>query len=325
MKRIFCLSLLLLMAQPVWASVATPCGQEEGDTNSNCWTCGDDCTARLDSTGQMTISGTGDMYDYSVVAWNGVAQGKKPWDGANITSVVIDEGIERIGNSAFCNVSNLASISIPNTVTSIGATAFSGTALTSLEIPSSVKSLDVGVFHKLDHLETLILSEGIENIPSIAFATSPHLTNIVIPSTVTNIHEHAFDGSSINKMYCTGAQIESGLCSAQANHYELDDGMYVLYNSDGTINSIYESNGALLQGVTVVDEYTKKDENGNPLAVYDGRGNLQMSYGYNQDGSVSVYDANGKLIGLQGKRILTVDEASVLVKNNKNTFKLKYR
>ena len=38
-----------------------------------------------------------------------------------------------------------------------------------------------------------------------------------------------------------------------------------------------------------------------------------------------IYDANGKLIGLQGKRILTVDEAMALVKDNKNTFKIKYR
>ena len=37
------------------------------------------------------------------------------------------------------------------------------------------------------------------------------------------------------------------------------------------------------------------------------------------------YDANGKLIGLKGKRIFTIDEATALVQNNKNTFTLKYR
>ena len=67
------------------------------------------------------------------------------------------------------------------------------------------------------------------------------------------------------------------------------------------------------------------DKNGKMMATYSQSGVLMAQYNYGADGSVSIYDANGKLIGLQGKRILTVEEATALVKNNKNTFKLKYR
>jgi len=38
---------------------------ENSSEGSLCWKCGDNCTAKLETNGKMTISGTGDMYDYT--------------------------------------------------------------------------------------------------------------------------------------------------------------------------------------------------------------------------------------------------------------------
>ena len=63
------------------------------------------------------------------------------------TTVVIPNGIIRIGEEAFCGCSDLKSIVIPNSVTSIGNYAFDYcSSLTSVTIPNSVTSIGVGAF-----------------------------------------------------------------------------------------------------------------------------------------------------------------------------------
>jgi hypothetical protein len=82
-------------------------------------TCGENVTWTLEN-GTLTISGTGDMTEYSGI--NGI-----PWYGNrnNITSVVIEEGVTYIGQMAFYNCENLTGIgwmkATPITAMTIGA------------------------------------------------------------------------------------------------------------------------------------------------------------------------------------------------------------
>ena len=74
---------------------------------------------------------------------------KAPWynDRDKIKTVVIEDGVTNIGNSAFEICSNLTSVEIPNSVTSIGDNAFNSCkSLTSVEIPNSVTSIGNGAF-----------------------------------------------------------------------------------------------------------------------------------------------------------------------------------
>ena len=94
MKKMLCLSFLLLMVKPVLAGIATPCGQENGDTDSNCWSCGSDCTARYDSASNtLTFSGT-------KTEEIGHAGSQSPWltdmPTRNLSKIVFAEGIESI-------------------------------------------------------------------------------------------------------------------------------------------------------------------------------------------------------------------------------------
>lgn len=81
--------------------------------------CGENTTWTLDDNGVLTISGTGKMYDYS--ALNPDPSVHAPWDAEedNINTVVIEEGIEHIGNSVISGL-NIKKIYIPHSVTSIG-------------------------------------------------------------------------------------------------------------------------------------------------------------------------------------------------------------
>jgi hypothetical protein len=131
-----------------------------GGDPTNTWEIGfpnaTDITATLDNN-TLTISGTGAMQNWGP---------EMPWYCIKdeITSVVVENDITSIGNSAFRFLRNLLSVSIPNTVVRIGNEAFSFCALTSIIIPNSVADIGDWAFDNCNNL-TSITSEAI--IPPI--------------------------------------------------------------------------------------------------------------------------------------------------------------
>ena len=93
--------------------------------------CGDNLTwtfTTADST--LTISGTGDMYDYGY--------SDQPWYNFNqgIKNISLPDGMTSIGEWAFAYCSKLTQVTIPGSVTSIGDCSFSDcSALTQVTIP----------------------------------------------------------------------------------------------------------------------------------------------------------------------------------------------
>ena len=68
-------------------------------------------------------------------------------NGEEVKDLVIPNSVTSIGESAFYGCSGLTSVIIPNSVTSIGGYAFSGcSGLTSVTIPNSVESIGICAF-----------------------------------------------------------------------------------------------------------------------------------------------------------------------------------
>ena len=107
---------------------------------------------------------------------------------SNLTSVTIPNSVTSIGNSAFAFCSNLTSVTIPNSVTSIGGYAFQRcSSLTSVTIPNSVTSIGDYAFSGCSSL-TSIISKMMNpcKIPSNCF-TKDHYYNstLYIPEGTT--------------------------------------------------------------------------------------------------------------------------------------------
>ena len=176
----------------------------------------DNLTWKLYEDGTLNISGTGAMKDYS----HSESNQSPVFDNDIIKSVVIEDGVTSIGNSAFWSCGGLISVTIPDSVTSIGNFAFSGcvgltnitipnsvtcigmkafggcSGLTSITIPNSVTSIDEGAFEFCSSLTSILLPDGITSIEVGAFVNCESLTDLAIPDGVTSIGDWAFEDCS---------------------------------------------------------------------------------------------------------------------------------
>ena len=132
-------------------------------------TCGENLTWVLDANGVLTISGTGDMANYS--------SGTAPWYSYadRITSLLLNEGITTIGSYAFYRCTEMTGdLVIPDSVTTISNYAFDTCA----------------GFHG-----TLTLSENLTTLGAFAFLNCSGITGeIVVPDGITAMNVGVFSG-----------------------------------------------------------------------------------------------------------------------------------
>ncbi|MBQ4572768.1 MAG: leucine-rich repeat domain-containing protein [Clostridia bacterium] len=186
-------------------------------------TCGDNATWTYDSsTYTLTISGTGDMYDYK--------SNNRPWEfyKDSIKNVVINDGVTAIGDYAFYYCTNINSVTISDSVLIIKKDSFCGCeSLTSIIIPDSVTT-----------------------VCDYAFAHCFSLTSITIPHSITTIGRKIFG----NCYSLASITVDSN------NQYYSSDKSGVLFNKDKTTLIQYpianlRTSYTIPNSVSVVDDW----------------------------------------------------------------------
>lgn len=161
--------------------------------------CGSNLKWEFDSSGVLTISGSGSMNNYT--------QNSNPgWYSyrSDITSVVIEPGVTTVGDYAVIRCGNLKSVSIPDTVTRLGESAFALSGLTSVTIPKGVTSLSDTPFSGSDKMtEIRVVNDNPSfcSVDGVLFSKDKKALvefpggkagSYTIPNTVTNIKGGAF-------------------------------------------------------------------------------------------------------------------------------------
>ncbi|MBQ2988815.1 MAG: leucine-rich repeat protein, partial [Clostridia bacterium] len=117
--------------------------------------------------------------------------GFKPY----IKSVSIPNSVMSIGESAFEDSVNLKSVLIPDSVTSIGESAFSRCkSLASVVIPDFVKSIGEKTFYCCTSLASVVIPGSVTNIGDEAFYYCQSLASVVIADSVKSIDDQVFHG-----------------------------------------------------------------------------------------------------------------------------------
>lgn len=185
MKQLSTLVLMLMVSLASWAQMSGSCGD---GLNYNAE------TKDGGKTYTLTISGSGWMksYDY----WASPEPVLPGWSEIRekITSVVVGEGVQSVGNHAFLECKALTSVSLPSTLQLIGSGAFFDCfALESISLPEGLQWMDQVAFFECKSLKSVVIPSSLTYIANEAFGSCVSLESVTLPATITSIGYKSFD------------------------------------------------------------------------------------------------------------------------------------
>ena len=168
-------------------------------------TCGDNLTwtfTTADST--LTISGTGDMYDYGY--------SDQPWYNFNqgIKNISLPDGVTSIGRYAFYDCSALTQVTIGNSVESIGYYAFSGCSALTQVTWNAINCNYDPFYDSRSNITTFTFGSQVEHIPAYLCYGMDKLTTVIISDNVTSIGAGAFSSSGVVSLAIPAKATEFG-------------------------------------------------------------------------------------------------------------------
>ena len=120
--------------------------------------------------------------------------GKNSFNGCtNLTSVSLPESITSLANACFYGCSSLTEIEIPESVSALYSQCFAEcTSLASIKLPKSINSIGTSCFKGCTSLTNIEIPQGVKNISYMCFAECSSLEKISIPNTVTSLEAECF-------------------------------------------------------------------------------------------------------------------------------------
>lgn len=116
---------------------------------------------------------------------------------SNITSITLPDSVTSIGNYAFQYCSSVTNITIPDSVINIKIGAFMKcVALIQIILPNNITRINTTLFSYCSALTSIVIPDKVASIDNSAFSNCSSLTNVTIPNSVKNIGTAAFSDCS---------------------------------------------------------------------------------------------------------------------------------
>jgi hypothetical protein len=144
----------------------------------------------------VTSIGDSAFRSYALSSWFSELSESLKSHSQQLTNVVIPNSVTSIGKSAFRG-NQLTNVVIPNSVTSIGDGAFAENQLINVVIPNGVTSIGSAFWE--NQLTNVVIPNSVKNIGANAFKDN-QLTSVVIPNSVTSIGSGAFANNKLTSV-----------------------------------------------------------------------------------------------------------------------------
>ncbi len=195
-------------------------------------TCGENIHYVLYENGKLLLHGSGATFDYEI--------GQSPfWENENIKSLVVSDGITKLGNSLFerCrsmasasfptslteigertffmyNEGGLAELNLPASVTTIGEKAFACESLTSVTLPATLTTLGTYLF--MDSRTLTSARVECEELPAFCFVSTP-LQSLTPSRNVKKVCSHALNYTPVRTLVYEGSMEDWAAVTKQGN------------------------------------------------------------------------------------------------------------
>ncbi|MBQ8783604.1 MAG: leucine-rich repeat protein [Clostridia bacterium] len=202
-------------------------------------TCGENATWAFYENGELIISGSGEIPNYST-------QKEQPWASIRhlVKKIVIGKDITVIGNYAFAYCENTEEIVF--------------------EEGSKLEKIGVLAFRTARKVTEIVLPETVTYLNAYAFGTCPALINIYIPQGMEFMHTKAFiESTNVILNVAEGTYAHK---YAQTNNlkYETRDFVYTAIASgscgENATWAFYENGELIISGSGAIDNYTSHKE-----------------------------------------------------------------
>ncbi|QMV44080.1 leucine-rich repeat domain-containing protein [Cohnella cholangitidis] len=211
-KSVLCLGMALLVLWTSLAQVQPAHAEEEGGFSYT--VAGTAATLKGYTGGQLGVNIPATLGGLPVTVIGREAFDADKPGQTKITSVAIPDSVANIQIYAFRN-NNLSSVDLPESLTTIGASAFEGNLLTSVVFPDSMISIGSYAFYR-NKLTSIKLNENLKTISGGAFDTN-QIAKLVIPAGVTSVADYAFFRSNLTSVTVLGAATTFGATAFHEN------------------------------------------------------------------------------------------------------------
>lgn len=277
---------------------------------------------------------------------SGIGNTATLWSNCNTNCTAnIGANVTRLPQCIFNGFTSLKAVNFSDnpSLTTIGSNAFASTGLTSVTIPNTVQTIGSSAFSYCQDLTSLDLGKSVTTIESNAFSHCTGLTSLTIPATVTAIQDAAsangafWDCSNLQEIWFMGAtrpaidsyvfadvptDIPVYVPKGYSNIGSFTNYKYYLHFVGGNSNNNWKEASNWTGACTGEDTYVHSVPATDEIAIIDGNNDPVIPDLAEDEDPIQVYKIylnNGRKIKiLEGGQLLTDQALQVEVEKEIN-------